>query len=107
MEQGQVRIVGAGPTGLVLALWLSRFGVALRIIDKAPEAGTTSRAMVVHPRCLEFYRQLGIADAVIEAGEKARLLEGHLDPSPLARIPFDDSSQRLTHSPVSLSLPPH
>ncbi|HEU4753897.1 MAG TPA: FAD-dependent oxidoreductase, partial [Armatimonadota bacterium] len=41
----QVLIVGAGPTGLVLALWLTRLGVRVRIIDRAAEPGTTSRAI--------------------------------------------------------------
>lgn len=77
MEQ-QVLIVGAGPTGLVLALWLSRLGITCRVIDKAPEPGTTSRAMVVHARTLEFYDELGIADAVIAAGEKGTALNAHL-----------------------------
>src|SRR5260370_36460898 len=107
MEQRQFLIVGAGPTGLVLPLWLSRFGVALRIIGKAPEAGTTSRAMVVHARSVEFARQLGIADAVIEAGEKARLLEGHLDRGPFARIPFGDFGEGLSRYPFMLVLPQH
>jgi 2-polyprenyl-6-methoxyphenol hydroxylase-like FAD-dependent oxidoreductase len=31
-----VLIVGAGPTGLVLAFWLTRLGVAVRIVDKNP-----------------------------------------------------------------------
>jgi 2-polyprenyl-6-methoxyphenol hydroxylase-like FAD-dependent oxidoreductase len=105
MEQRQVLIVGAGPTGLVLALWLSRFGVTVRIIDKAPAAGTTSRAMVVHARCLEFYRQLGIAEAVIEAGEKATLLDGHLDRKLIARIPFGDFGEGLSRYPFMLVLP--
>src|SRR5881398_4598 len=39
-----VLIAGAGPTGLVLALWLTRLGVKVRIIDKTAEPGTTSRA---------------------------------------------------------------
>ena len=39
-----VLIVGAGPTGLVLALWLTRLGVRVRIVDKTAEPGTTSRA---------------------------------------------------------------
>jgi 2-polyprenyl-6-methoxyphenol hydroxylase-like FAD-dependent oxidoreductase len=65
-----VLIVGAGPTGLVLALWLARKGVRLRIIDKTAEAGTTSRAVAVQARTLEFYTQLGIADAVVAAGRK-------------------------------------
>src|SRR5262249_48444456 len=42
-----VLIVGAGPTGLVLALWLTRLGVKVRIIDKTAEPGTTSRAVAV------------------------------------------------------------
>ncbi|MGZ3274524.1 MAG: FAD-dependent monooxygenase [Caulobacteraceae bacterium] len=66
----QVLIVGAGPTGLVLALWLTKLGIRLRIVDKAPRAGTTSRALAVQARTLEFYRQIGLADAVVEAGRK-------------------------------------
>jgi 2-polyprenyl-6-methoxyphenol hydroxylase-like FAD-dependent oxidoreductase len=65
-----VLIVGAGPTGLVLALWLTRLGVRVRIIDKAAEAGTTSRAVAVQARTLEFYRQLGISNGVVENGVK-------------------------------------
>ena len=70
MADTQVLVVGAGPTGLVLALWLSRLGVRVRIIDKTSEPGTTSRALVVHARTLEFYRQLGLAEAVVEQGLK-------------------------------------
>jgi 2-polyprenyl-6-methoxyphenol hydroxylase-like FAD-dependent oxidoreductase len=63
-----VLIAGAGPTGLVLALWLARLGVRVRVVDKVAEPGTTSRALVVHARTLEFYRQIGLADAVVERG---------------------------------------
>lgn len=100
-----VLIVGAGPTGLVLALWLSRLGVQFRIIDEAGEAGTTSRAMIVHARSLEFYRQLGIADTVIAAGEKAGLLEAHLGRKVTARIPFGDFGNGLSPFPFMLILP--
>jgi len=41
--------VGAGPTGLVLALWLTRLGIRVRIVDKTAEPGTTSRALGVLP----------------------------------------------------------
>jgi 2-polyprenyl-6-methoxyphenol hydroxylase-like FAD-dependent oxidoreductase len=64
----EVLIVGAGPTGLVLALWLARLGIRIRIIDKSAEPGTTSRAVAVQARTLELYRQLGFADEVVEAG---------------------------------------
>jgi 2-polyprenyl-6-methoxyphenol hydroxylase-like FAD-dependent oxidoreductase len=62
-----VLIAGAGPTGLVLALWLARLGVRVRIVDGAAEPGTTSRALVVQPRTLEFYRQIRLADRVVRA----------------------------------------
>ncbi len=63
-----VLIAGAGPTGLVLALWLTKSGVAVRIIDKAADAGTSSRALGVQARTLELYDQMGIADAVLAGG---------------------------------------
>jgi 2-polyprenyl-6-methoxyphenol hydroxylase-like FAD-dependent oxidoreductase len=69
-KPNEVLIVGAGPTGLVLALWLARFGVDVRIIDKTAEPGTTSRALAVQARTLEFYRQIGIADAVLARGRE-------------------------------------
>src|SRR5437867_12802931 len=65
-----VLICGAGPTGLMLALRLARSGVDVRIVDAAAEPGTTSRALVVHARTLEFYRQMGLADALVEDGLK-------------------------------------
>src|SRR5271170_2610885 len=66
----EVLIVGAGPTGLVLALWLTRLGVRVRIVDKTAEPGTTSRALAVQARTLEFYNQIGLADTVVERGRK-------------------------------------
>jgi 2-polyprenyl-6-methoxyphenol hydroxylase-like FAD-dependent oxidoreductase len=70
MSRAQVLIVGAGPSGLVLALWLTHLGVKVRIVDKASEAGTTSRALAVQARTLELYRQLGLDEAVLEGGRR-------------------------------------
>ena len=58
MSRPQVLIVGAGPTGLVLALWLARVGTPFRLIDKNSGPGQASRAMAVQARTPEFYRQL-------------------------------------------------
>ena len=66
--QTEVLIVGAGPSGLVLALWLTALGVAVRIVDTASAPGTTSRALAVQSRTLELYRQLDLAGAVVEDG---------------------------------------
>ena len=67
-QAAEVLVCGAGPTGLVLALRLARAGIRVRIIDAAAEQGTTSRALVVHARTLEFYRQMGLADAFLSEG---------------------------------------
>ena len=70
MSRTQVLIVGAGPSGLALALWLTYLGVKVRIVDKASEAGATSRAVAVQARTLELYRQLGLDTAVLEGGRR-------------------------------------
>jgi 2-polyprenyl-6-methoxyphenol hydroxylase-like FAD-dependent oxidoreductase len=74
-----VLVVGAGPTGLVLALWLTKQGVPVRIIDKAEGPGETSRAIAVQVRTLEFYQQFGMADQVIDEGLPVRSASVRLD----------------------------
>ncbi len=74
MSDTQILIAGAGPTGLVLALWLARLGVKPRIIDKTAEPGTTSRALAVQGRTLELYRQIGLGDEVVARGRTVTAL---------------------------------
>lgn len=65
----QVLIVGAGPAGLTLALELTRAGVGIRIIDKAPQRpDTESRAIGLHPRSIEVFARNGVAMSFLEAG---------------------------------------
>jgi 2-polyprenyl-6-methoxyphenol hydroxylase-like FAD-dependent oxidoreductase len=104
-SETQVLIVGAGPTGLVLALFLNRLGVKLRIVDKVAEPGTTSRALVVHARTLEFYRQLGIADDVIAASEKFMAVNLWVNGQHRARLPFGDIGATMSRFPYSLIFP--
>jgi len=44
----EVLVVGAGPTGLVLALWLARLGIQVRIIDNSRRADTGIRQHKPH-----------------------------------------------------------
>jgi len=103
--QQQVLIVGAGPTGLVLALWLTRLGVRVRIIDKLAEAGTTSRALAVQCRTLEFYRQLGIADLLVEQGVKVAAINLWARGRPAARVPLANAGAGITPFPYPLVFP--
>jgi 2-polyprenyl-6-methoxyphenol hydroxylase-like FAD-dependent oxidoreductase len=97
-----VLIVGAGPTGLVLALWLKSLGVRALIFDKTAEPGTTSRALAVQARTLEFYSQLGIADAVVARGRKAVAAHLWASGKDVARLVFGDMGVGL--SPFSYPL---
>jgi 2-polyprenyl-6-methoxyphenol hydroxylase-like FAD-dependent oxidoreductase len=99
MDKCDVLIVGAGPTGLVLALWLSKLGLRVRIADKTAEPGTTSRALAVHARTLELYRQLDLADAVIENGHKAPAVNLWVGGVARARISFEDVGGDITPFP--------
>ncbi|RDS84015.1 FAD-dependent oxidoreductase [Dyella psychrodurans] len=63
-----VLIVGAGPTGLAAALFLAHRGVAVRIIDAAPEPSTTSKALLVNPRTLEILHDSGVAARIMTEG---------------------------------------
>jgi 2-polyprenyl-6-methoxyphenol hydroxylase-like FAD-dependent oxidoreductase len=101
----QVLIVGAGPTGLVLALWLTRLGIRPRLIDRADRPGTTSRAFAVHARTLEFYDQIGIAEQVIAAGDQMQVLNIHIRRKPIAQVPFGTFGGGLSAFPFILMLP--
>lgn len=96
----EVLIVGAGPTGLVLALWLTRLGARVRIVDKTAEPGTTSRALVVQARTLELYRQVGLADAVVERGRKASAVNLWVAGKRAARVAFGDFGTGLSPFPT-------
>src|ERR1700693_5944738 len=100
-----VLIIGAGPTGLVLALWLARLGVRVRIVDKTPEPATTSRALAVQSRTLELYRQIGVADAVVERGREVLAANLWVAGKKAARAVFGDMGTGLSPFPYALIFP--
>ncbi|HEY2499556.1 MAG TPA: FAD-dependent monooxygenase [Candidatus Angelobacter sp.] len=100
-----VLIIGAGPTGLVLALWLARLGVGVRIIDKTAEPRTTSRAIAVQARTLEFYRQIGLADAIIEHGWKTIVVNLWVAGRKTARAIFGNIGTGISPYPYALTFP--
>lgn len=104
-QQRPVLIVGAGPTGLVMAVWLKRAGTPFRIVDKAQGPGQASRAMVVQARTLEFYRQFGFADEVIAAGFQLKQMHIRQGQAEIATVKFGDIGTKISPYPFALSYP--
>jgi 2-polyprenyl-6-methoxyphenol hydroxylase-like FAD-dependent oxidoreductase len=64
-------VVGAGPSGLALALQAHDHGARVRIVERRAEAFRPSRALIVHPRTLEVLRPLGVTDAILARADTA------------------------------------
>src|SRR5262249_43603680 len=69
-----VLVVGAGPTGLLLASELHRRRVRCHVIDAHPAPLHWDRATVVHPRSLEVFDSLGLLEPLLAAGVKQRMV---------------------------------
>ncbi len=67
-QEMPVLIVGAGPTGLMLACELQRHGVSCRVIEKTLVPSDKSRALVLHARTLEIIESMGIVERFLEHG---------------------------------------
>jgi 2-polyprenyl-6-methoxyphenol hydroxylase-like FAD-dependent oxidoreductase len=104
-DPAPVLIVGAGPTGLWLALWLTRLGVKVRIVDRAAEPGTTSRALAVHARTMEFGDQIGVARTLVDAGLEVESINLWVGGRRAARVPIRRIGEGLSPYPFPLILP--
>jgi 2-polyprenyl-6-methoxyphenol hydroxylase-like FAD-dependent oxidoreductase len=97
-----VVIVGAGPTGLVLAAELARRGVKPRILDAGPEDVRESRAVAVAARSLELLDDMGLAATLVERGIPLRALNFYQDTSLLAEL---DTTAADSPFPMDLCIP--
>ena len=100
----EVLIVGAGGGGLTLALWLTRLGVRVRIIDRAPGPGGAARAFALQARTLELYDQLGLARDVVARGRPVAEMNVHRGRGPAETIAFGDFGRGLSPYPFVLVL---
>ena len=100
-----VLIVGAGPTGLVLALWLTKQGLKVRIVDRSAGPGETSRAMAVQARTLELYTQLGLTEAVLNAGVKNPSMNIWAGGKRKAHLEMSGAGEDVTPYPYILTYP--
>jgi 2-polyprenyl-6-methoxyphenol hydroxylase-like FAD-dependent oxidoreductase len=104
MGQGtdvDVLVVGAGPTGLMLAGECLRHGLSVRVIDTSTGPVKESRAIVVHARTLEILDDLGVGDAFVAKGKKLVGATLWAAGEPIVRADFDELE---TKHPYILSI---
>src|SRR6266850_4458237 len=99
-----VLVVGAGPTGLMLANQLVRHGVRVRIIDRRAGPARESRALGVQARTLEIYSHLGIAEQAVALGKRAEGAVLWAQGRRAARVPLGDIGRDLSPYPFLLVL---
>ncbi|WP_277186456.1 FAD-dependent monooxygenase [Caballeronia sp. BR00000012568055] len=97
-----VLIVGAGPTGLTLALTLRRHGIAARVIDKLPETANLSKALAVWPASLEVLSGLGVGAEFANASVPLKAVVFGDGTERLARISMEDGIDSAHPQPILL-----
>ncbi|WP_119421206.1 FAD-dependent oxidoreductase [Desertibaculum subflavum] len=99
-----VLIVGAGPTGLMLANQLVRRGVRVLLVDRHAGPARETRALGVQARTLEIYAQLGIAERALALGKPGGGADIWAQGRRMARVPIGEAGRALTPYPFILVL---
>ena len=87
-QHTKVLIVGAGPSGLMMAAQLLRYGIQPLIIDNKQGPTIHSNALAVQARSLEIYRQMGVIDKVLAGGQPSEGLSFNLEGKEKATLSF-------------------
>ena len=96
-----VLIVGAGPTGLMLANQLGRRGVRSMIIDRHAGPSRQTRALGVQARTLEIYSHLAIVDRALQLGKRGTGADIWAQGRRMARVPLGDAGADIIRIPIS------
>lgn len=97
-----VLVAGAGPVGLTMALELTRFGIPVRIIDKAAARTDKSKALVLWSRTLELMDRGGYSQVFVDAGCKVTAANIYAGTRQVAHVRLDELQ---TPHPYALMLP--
>lgn len=99
----EVIIIGAGPTGLMAACQLSRFGIEFVIADRKSKPTEESRAMIVTARSMEIYQQMGLSDTILDKGKIISSLSVISRGKEKVDFPIGKSGEGLTDFPYMLA----
>ncbi len=88
VEEVDVLVVGAGPTGLMMSLELQQRGLSVLCVDRSAEIDPRTRAVMVHARSLELLEQLDVATELVATGVRQQRISFHLHTGASYRIDF-------------------
>lgn len=95
-SEPDVLVVGAGPSGLAVALQAHDHGARVRVLERRTRAFRPSRALIVYPRTLEVLRPLGVTDALVDRGDLTPSVRLHIRhrqlPVSLGELPIDGTA---------------
>lgn len=95
-----VLVVGAGPTGLLLAAELDLAGIPVILVDQATERSGQSRALALQPRSVEILHSRGLLRPLLDDAV-AQVPAGHFAGLPVTL----DYSSWDTRFPYQLGIP--
>lgn len=104
-QHTSVLIVGAGPSGLMMAAQLLRYGIQPIIIDNKKGPTDQSKALAVQARSLEIYRQMGVSERALNEGKKALGADFNQDGKQVAELSLSDMGDPQTLFPFLLMYP--
>ena len=101
-----VLIVGAGPTGLTLAIDLGRRGVRCTLVEQKEEPAFLPKMERVNARSMEIYRRMGLAEKIRAAGLRADCpmdvyIVLSLTEPPLLHLPYPSVAQARAQTRAS------
>ena len=99
-----VLIVGAGPTGLMMACQLAINNIPFQIIDKNEDHTTQSRALVIQARSVEILNLMGISEEAIQQGKITKAIGAFFNGKKVLRVIVNNMGQGLTRFPYLLML---
>ena len=86
----QVLVVGAGPTGLLLACELARHGCSVHVVEKRAARSRTSKALAVHARTLEVWEDMGVLAEALRRGRRVYGMNLYAGAKRLAHVSLDE-----------------
>jgi len=100
----EVLIIGAGPTGLMMACQLAVHQVSFRIIDKKDSPSENSGALIVQARSLEIFENMGIAGEALKEGIIADKVNIVFNGKKITTASIKDIGESLSRFPFLLML---